>query len=156
MKWIVEVRSLCGRRPNILTQAGWIKCNVDGGARGDLGLAAVRVVFRDCSYEFIRCLSVYLGVQKAFYAVMRATEIAHLRGWSSIWIKCDANLLIQAFKDSNLVPWSLRLRWIRCIYLPSLMNLRISYIFKEGKPILVLILFVLLGRTFSQLLFCST
>ncbi|KAG4954098.1 hypothetical protein JHK82_039712 [Glycine max] len=44
-------------------------------------------------------------------AVITTIEIAHEKGWRNLWLECDSLMVVQDFKDVNLVPWSLRNTW---------------------------------------------
>ncbi|MCH84036.1 ribonuclease H protein, partial [Trifolium medium] len=46
--------------------------------------------------------------------VLRAIEIAAQRNWLNLWIETDSSLVVLAFKNSSLIPWSLRNRWPNC------------------------------------------
>ncbi|CAJ2645702.1 unnamed protein product [Trifolium pratense] len=64
---------------------------------------------------------------------MTAIEIADARGWRNMWIESDSMLVVNAYKSSNIVPWSLSNRWFNCIKLAGHMNIIVSHIFREGN-----------------------
>ncbi|KHM99446.1 hypothetical protein glysoja_039337 [Glycine soja] len=68
---------------------GWVKCNTDEATKGSLGIAGCGEIS----------------------AVITTIEIAHEKGWRNLWLECDSLMVVQDFKDVNLVPWSLRNTW---------------------------------------------
>ncbi|ESW24512.1 hypothetical protein PHAVU_004G137000 [Phaseolus vulgaris] len=48
-------------------------------------------------------------------------------------IKCDSHVILMAFKNSHIIPWKLRNRWLNCIERARSMSMHISHIFREGK-----------------------
>ncbi|CAJ2674874.1 unnamed protein product [Trifolium pratense] len=116
---------------------GWIKANTDGAARGSPGYASAGGIFRDSSGGIKGCFSLYLGIQSSLFAeaiaAMHAIEIAHQNHWHNFWLECDSKLVVDAFNNHHIIPWKLRNRWYNCIYFCSLMNFRISHIFREGN-----------------------
>lgn len=56
---------------------------------------------------------------------MFGVEKAIQKGWNHLWIECDSQLAIQAFKNKAIVPWSLRNRWGNM--LKSLSKIRYVY-----------------------------
>jgi len=73
---------------NFLHQAGWVKINTDGAARGYPGLATCGGIFRGSMGEFIGAFSAFLEVQTAlfaeFYGVIHATEEAQKMGLTNV------------------------------------------------------------------------
>ncbi|CAJ2641811.1 unnamed protein product [Trifolium pratense] len=114
-----------------------IKANTDGAARGSPGYASAGGIFRDSSGGIKGCFSLYLGIQSSLFAeaiaAMHAIEIAHQNHWHNFWLECDSKLVVDAFNNHHIIPWKLRNRWYNCIYFCSLMNFRISHIFREGN-----------------------
>jgi ribonuclease HI len=104
----------------------WIKCNSDGASAGNPGNSA-------CGGAF----AVNLGIQSSLFAelmgAMLAIEIAHQKGWSSLWLETDSMLVLGAFKSSSSVPYILRNRWKNCLLFISQMNFFVSHIFREGN-----------------------
>jgi len=45
------------------------------------------------------------------HGAMTAIEIAHENNWLNLWLESDSLLLVMAFKDASMVPWSLRNKW---------------------------------------------
>jgi len=86
---------------------------------------------------FLACFVERLENGSAFYveisAVMRAIEIANLRGWNKLWIETDSALMVLAAKNIKLIPCVLRNRWINCLILLQQMNYFITHIFREGN-----------------------
>jgi ribonuclease HI len=58
----------------------WLKCNIDGAAKGN-GLASCGGVFRNHESDLIYCFAEPLGFASSFqvelYGAMRAIEVAH-------------------------------------------------------------------------------
>jgi len=44
-----------------------------------------------------------------------AIELAWSKGFRRISLEYDSSLLCQAFSSFNIIPWSLRERWRKCI-----------------------------------------
>ena len=61
------------------------------------------------------CFTCFLGIKHVLVAeisaVITTIEIAHEKGWRNLWLECDSLMVVQDFKDVNLVPWSLRNTW---------------------------------------------
>lgn len=116
---------------------GAIKANVDGAARGSLNLAGCGGVFGDFTTAVIGAFSLHLGSQTALVAELRAcihaVNIAAEKHWSHLWIETDSQLVTQAFHNSNLVPWRLRLDWEDCLHTCSKMKVFVSHIMQEGN-----------------------
>lgn len=114
----------------------WIKCNMDGAAKGSPGLASCGGIFRDRSGATLCCFAVNLGInhslQAEIFGAIYAIEIAYKKGWHNLWLECDSLLVIMTFKSLDIVPWQLRNRWKNCIHLTSCMRFRCSHIFREG------------------------
>lgn len=115
----------------------WTKCNTDGAALGNPGLAACGGLFRNSSSVFIGGFAVNLGITTALcselIAAMLAIEIAHKKGYLSLWLETDSKLVFLAFKSSKIIPWHLQNRWSNCIHLISSMNFHVSHIYREGN-----------------------
>lgn len=45
----------------------WIKYNIDGTSRANLGLSTIQVIFRDSSDAIVGCFSNYLSVSTSFH-----------------------------------------------------------------------------------------
>ena len=60
-----------------------------------------------------------------------AIEPAWSKGFRRIWLECDSSLLCQAFSLFNLIPWSLRGRWRKCIKIYKEIEFKVSHIFRE-------------------------
>jgi len=60
-------------------------------------------------------------------------ELAWSKGFRRIWLECDSSLLYQAFSSFNLIPWSLRGRWRKCIKICKEIDFKVSHIFYEGN-----------------------
>ena len=107
----------------------------DSAARGCPGFSACVGIFRGSSGEYIVSFSSFLGVQKSLYVevmgVILAIEFAWSKGFRCIWLECDSSLLCQAFSLFNLIPWSLRGRWRKCIKICKEIEFEVSHIFRE-------------------------
>ncbi|GAU42726.1 hypothetical protein TSUD_287810 [Trifolium subterraneum] len=68
----------------------WLKCNIDGAAKGNHGLASCGGIFRNHVADMIYCFAEPLGTASAFQVelcgAMRAIEVAHNRNWKNIWL----------------------------------------------------------------------
>ncbi|GAU33046.1 hypothetical protein TSUD_152010 [Trifolium subterraneum] len=92
----------------------WIKCNSDGASKGCPGLFACGGIFRDCRGTYVGGFSCNLGISNCLFVELTVAkmsiEIAHDRGWRSLWLECDSLLTVQAFTNSLIVPWKLQNR----------------------------------------------
>ncbi|KAG4953592.1 hypothetical protein JHK87_039186 [Glycine soja] len=70
--------------------------------------------------------------QETFAAVI-AIETACEKGWRNLWLECDSMLVVQAFKNENIVSWTLRNRWKNAIIKTRDMNLVVGHIYREGN-----------------------
>ncbi|CAJ2671835.1 unnamed protein product [Trifolium pratense] len=113
----------------------WIKCNTDGASTPTA--SACGGIFRNSNAEFLCAFASKTDMASAFSAelcgFMTAIEIADARGRRNMWIESDSMLVVNAYKSSNLVPWSLSNRWFNCIKLAGHMNIIVSHIFREGN-----------------------
>ncbi|GAU26294.1 hypothetical protein TSUD_55920 [Trifolium subterraneum] len=115
----------------------WIKCNIDGTAKGCPGPATCGGIFRDSNAAVVGCFAQNLHISTAFHAeligAILAIELASKNGWISLWLETDSQLVSMAFKNHGLVPWRLRNRWLNCVELTKNMRFIISHIFREGN-----------------------
>jgi len=111
----------------------WIKANTDGAASSTN--SACGIIFRNWEADCLLCVSENLGLGNALRAelcgAMRAIEMAHLKHWSNLWLETDSKLVVLAFSNESIVPWSLRNRWYNCKKLMLNMNILISHIYRE-------------------------
>ncbi|CAJ2660415.1 unnamed protein product [Trifolium pratense] len=115
----------------------WVKCNTDGSALGNPGIASCGGLFRDYTATFLGGFSINIGNSYALHAeligVMNAIEVAHSKGWNYLWLESDSQLVNLAFKSSLIVPWKLRNRWFNCLELTKTMHFRVTHIYREGN-----------------------
>jgi len=120
-----------------LPHINWVKVNTDGAARGCLGFSACAGIFRGSRGEYIGSFSSFLGIQKSLYVevmgAILAIEFAWSKGFRRIWLECDFSLLCQAFSSFNLILWSLRGRWRKCIKICKEIEFKVSHIFSDGN-----------------------
>lgn len=114
--------------------SGWVKANSDGAARGSPGYASGAGLFRDSNGNFLGFFLNFFGVTYAFNAELLATissiEIAYEKGWHSLWLECDSNLVIDAFYSYDIVPWHLKIRWKNCKYICQQMRFQATHILR--------------------------
>lgn len=126
-------KSMCTKQPI----CNFMKCNTNDLARGSLGPVRGEGIFRDNFGCFRGGFSHYIGIHTKFYAElmapMMAIEHTHSVSWSKMWLECDSRHVLHAFTHLEVVPWTIRSRWKRCINLTSHMNFHVSYIFREGN-----------------------
>ena len=67
------------------------------------------------------------------FAAVIAIETACEKGWRNLWLECDSMLVVQAFKNENIVSWTLRNRWKNAIIKTRDMNLVVGHIYREGN-----------------------
>ena len=113
----------------------WIKGNTDGASTSIS--SACGVIFRNSDADMLLCLAKNLGSVPALHAelmgAMRAIEISFKRGWRNFWLESDSSMVVLAFKNVFVVPWTLRNRWFNCTKLTSQMNFVVTHIFREGN-----------------------
>ncbi|KHN43838.1 hypothetical protein glysoja_039085, partial [Glycine soja] len=70
---------------------------------------------RDSPDSFLGGFSSHRGVRHFFHAklngAMLAINITFQRGWTHLWLEIDSQLVLKAFSNSCMVPWSLCLAW---------------------------------------------
>lgn len=113
----------------------WIKANTDGAASSIN--SACGIIFRDWKADCLLCVSENLVPGSALNAeicgVLRAIEVAHQKQWTNLWLETDSKLVVMAFDNESIVPWSLSNRWYNCRKLLLNMNFMISHIYREGN-----------------------
>nr|KYP69958.1 hypothetical protein KK1_009165 [Cajanus cajan] len=131
-------------KPTLIKQDNWyplargfIKCNMDGGAEGSLGHATCGGLFRDSSKTFLGEFVSYIGIKTALHAkliiIMRVIGHKHDAGWRKLWLECDSKLVLNAFGNTQIVPWDICGRWRHCLPLCSHMYFLHSHIYREGN-----------------------
>jgi hypothetical protein len=79
----------------------WIKCNIDGASKGNLGQASCGDIFRNNASDFLLCFAEPLGFASSFLAelhgALRAIEVAHQMNWRNLWLETDSALVVLAF-----------------------------------------------------------
>ncbi|XP_019447273.1 PREDICTED: uncharacterized protein LOC109350497 [Lupinus angustifolius] len=109
--------------------------NTDGAAKGALGLVGGGGIFRHRSAAMLGCFPDYYGIESSFHAevcmTLSATEIAHNRGWRTLWLEYDFALVMQAMSGKVRMPWKLTNKWRNCSLLIRDMNLKVTHIFRE-------------------------
>jgi len=114
---------------------GWIKGNCDGAFAS--GKASCGAIFRNRLGQFLGAFAEGLSFGNSLFAeligAMRSIEFAKSKNWNNFWLETDSRLVVQAFKNQDIVPWQLRNRWSNCINITARMNFIISHIFREGN-----------------------
>lgn len=64
---------------------------------------------------------------------MRSIEFASSKNWRNFWLETDSMLVVQAFRNHDIVPWQPRNRWTNCVNITTRMNFLVSHIFREGN-----------------------
>jgi len=117
----------------------WVKCNIDGAAKGNPGLSAAGGVFRDYEGQFILCFSEPLGISTSYISEMngaiRAVETAFHKGWRNLWLETDSSLVVLAFQRDGQIPWSLTNRWKNMKLILRQMNCMVTHIYREGNEV---------------------
>jgi len=113
----------------------WVKVNTDGVVRGCSSFSACADIFYCNRSEYIGSFSSFLRVQKYLYVeimwVILAIDLAWSKNFRCIWLECDSSLLCQTFSSFNLIPWSLRGRWRKCVKICKEVEFKVSLIFRE-------------------------
>jgi ribonuclease HI len=118
----------------------WFKCNVDGAAKGNPGLACCGGVFRDHRAEFVYVFAERLGIsssiQAELFAVIFAIDVAFRRQWINLWIETDSAFVVSAFHNSSIVVTrNVRNKWKTALVKFRLLNGMVSHIFREGNQV---------------------
>ncbi|XP_058781014.1 uncharacterized protein LOC131655124 [Vicia villosa] len=115
----------------------WIKCNIDGAAAGSPFLAASGGLFRDNQANHIISFCTFLGTGSPLFAEFMAAIIAIEKAkemlWSKLWIETDSLIVVNAFSNPSLVPWTIKTRWLNCWKHTLEIDFRISHIFREAN-----------------------
>ena len=65
---------------------------------------------------------------------MKAIDLAWTKGWHRLWLECDSLYVVNLFRTkSKKVPWELKKNWMQCLHFLTLMDVRVSHIFREGN-----------------------
>lgn len=96
----------------------WIKCNSNEPI---LGCYAAN-------------LGVTFSLQDKLVGAMMGIEYASVKGWTNLWLECDSQLVVTAFKNPSIVSWRLRNRWSNClVMIKKTMNFHVSRMYREGN-----------------------
>jgi hypothetical protein len=86
----------------------WIKGNTDGAANSSI--AAYGGLFRNHLADFMGGFAENIGNKSAFFAelsgAIKAIEIAYENHWLNFWLETDSVLVVKAFSNLSLIPWS--------------------------------------------------
>ncbi|KAF1895720.1 hypothetical protein Lal_00037836 [Lupinus albus] len=119
----------------IAPMMGWIKINSEGTALGAPGPAEGGSIFRDFNGVFRGGFAGFFGVRDSLFAELQAAfmaiEIAHQKGWKTIWLKSDSAIVVNIFHGKGSVPWRLMNNWRVCLMRISSMRFKVSHIFRE-------------------------
>jgi ribonuclease HI len=118
----------------------WLKCNVDGAAKRNPGIAGCGGVFRNHRAEFVYGFAEPLGftssTQAELFAVVIAIEVAFIMHWNNLWIETDSSFVVRAFQNySNAVTWNLRNKWRNALVKFKQLNGIVSHILREGNQV---------------------
>ena len=99
--------------------------------------ASIGGIFRNNEGCCVGCFAQRLGDGNALVAelsaVMTAIELAASKGYWSVWLESDSQLVLQAFKSNMIIRWSLRNRWYNCLVITHNMRFFASHIYREGN-----------------------
>ncbi|XP_058725702.1 uncharacterized protein LOC131596995 [Vicia villosa] len=111
---------------------GWITGNIDGAATGCPSISSCGGIFRDYKGDHCGSFCAFLGEGKAdfaeFCAVMVAIKKASEFGWNKLWLESDCITVVNAFSNSNLVPWNIKSCWLKCRAFTLNMDFMITHI----------------------------
>ena len=95
------------------------------------------VVLRDHNSLFLGAFAQNLNTNSAFNAevlgAITAIDIATEKNWTNLWLETDSKHVTLAFKNKEMVPWSLGNRWLNCLDDIKQMNFLISHVYREGN-----------------------
>jgi len=117
--------------------ANWWKVNIDGALVKNPLQSVCGGIFRNSFGFTVGGFAQHLSTDSVFVAeifgAILAIEIAHNRNWLNLWLETDSMLLLQAFKNSDMVPWVVKNRWLNCMELTKGMNFTVTHILREGN-----------------------
>jgi len=117
--------------------SNWLKVNTDGAVAKNTSKAAYGGIFRSLEGFTRGCFAQNLSTDSTFiielFGAILAIEIVHNKNWTNIWLKTDSMLILLAFKNPLMIPWSLRNRWLNCMGFTKRMNFMVSHIYKESN-----------------------
>jgi hypothetical protein len=58
-------------------------------------------------------------------------RIKQRKGYTSLWLETDTQLVWLALKSFVSVPWTLRNRWLNCLVFVGNINLNLSHVYRE-------------------------
>jgi len=66
----------------------WIKCNMDGACKGNLGPSSYEGIFKNSEADFLGAFVCNLGISNSseLHGAMFAIEIAYQKGWTHLWL----------------------------------------------------------------------
>jgi hypothetical protein len=106
----------------------WIKGNTDGAANSST--AAYGGLFRNHLADFMGGFAENIGNKSVFFAeiseAIKTIEIAHQNHWLNFCFETDSVLVVKAFSNLSLIPWSLSNRWMNCLLITRRMNFFLS------------------------------
>lgn len=81
-----------------------------------------------------------LGIQTSMYSEIMgfifAVELSKLKGWFSLWIESNSTLLVAKVKSlSTDVPWGIRHRWRRCLWVLNEGTSCITHVYRERNQV---------------------
>lgn len=99
----------------------WLKLEIDGKAKGCLGLANGGGVFKNCQGFICGYFMIPLGFLMAFEAELLTTIFGLGRAmrfsWDHILLECDYSFVVNLLPShSKKVPWKFRAWWKACLH----------------------------------------
>lgn len=64
---------------------------------------------------------------------MLAIEKAASLGWKKLWIETDCRLVVKAFSNFAIVPWTIRSRWLCCHGFTQSIEFMILHVYMEAN-----------------------
>lgn len=100
-----------------------------------LPFVLVRKFFKYEKIKYIPNLSTYISPRSALLAelegVILAIELALKKHWNKVWTERNSLIMVKAFSNSNTVFWTIKSRWMNCLYRIMSLDFMISHIFRE-------------------------
>lgn len=82
---------------------------------------------------FVDNFDCFSSLHSEICGIMCGIQIAHSRGWNKLWLDTDSAISLLALRDSSLMPWHLRNRWLNCKLFLTSMSFFITHIYREGN-----------------------
>ena len=71
-----------------------------------------------------------MSLSPGFMGAIHAIEYTTRANFRRLWLECDSTLVYKAFFHQEVVPWSIRGHWRKCLKFCRDINFKVSHIFQ--------------------------